>query len=341
MLRLASTLLVAPFLLADDSPRLGHAADTELTRTWSIRTVRSIEDATMTMNENPQDIGSGSTSTSTVDLTVVDRIAAAADGAPTRFTRTYEAIDTDSKMEGMEESEGMEVRMDQGSSELAGLAVDFTWDADSEEWSRDWNEESDGDDEWLEDLTVDMDLRGILPDDDVEVGASWDVPIGVLSDLLTPGGTLEVFDTGDDDLPEGGIAIMIPSPGDVGRWAELEGDVRARFAGIVEEDGPRVAKIVLEIDVEGEVDLVDELEERATERGADEEYTEATLTRTLEGEITVEWDLAGGHFAAVDGVLEGSVEFYASWTIALQGFDLEIEVERAETTETTISASQS
>jgi hypothetical protein len=343
MLRTAATsLLIAPFLLSDDAPRLGYDAGAEVTRTWSIRTVRTVEDATMTMNENPQDIGSGSVSTSTVDVAIVDRVAAVDSGAPTRFSRTYESIDTASKMEGIEESEGMQFRMDEGSSELAGLSVDFAWDADQEEWSRDWSEESDGDDDWLEDLAADMDLRAILPGEEPSVGDSWDVPVGALADLLAPGGTLEVFDDGGgDDVPEGGIAIMIPSASDVGRWDELEGDVRATFEGIVEEDGPRVAKIVLEVDVEGEVDLVEDLEDEAAERGADEEYTEAVLTRTLEGRIVVEWDLAQGRFAAVEGTLEGSSEFYASWTIAFQGLDLGIEVERAETSETTISASQS
>lgn len=328
-----------PLALTDDTPRLSYEEGAEVTRTWTLRSTRDVDSASLTMNENPQDIGSGSSSSTTVSIEIRDALQAVADGAPRRFTRTFEAIGTEQAISGFEDSDEVQMRDSSGTSELVGAEVLFAYDPDAEEWSLEYGEDSAGEEAWLEDLEPDMDLSEALPDGDVAVGETWEVPLSILDHLLTPGGDVDVRPDEDVGGGEGGIAISIPSVGDIGRWDELEGTVQARYLEVVEEDGPRVARIQLTIDVEGDLDIADMLEDEAAERGAEETYAEATVTRTLEGKVTIDWDLAAGRFAEVEGTLSGTGEFYAEWTLAVQGFELELGVERSDSVEYEIEAS--
>ncbi|MEM9381437.1 MAG: hypothetical protein AAGB93_15895 [Planctomycetota bacterium] len=328
-----------PLGLLADTPKLSYDEGAEVTRTWTLRSTRAVDSATLTMNENAQDIGSGSSSSSTLSIEVRDAVQAVSDGAPQRFLRTIEAVGTEQEISGFDDSEGVQMKDTSGTSELVGAGVLFTFDPDAEEWEREYDEDSSGEEAWLEDLAPDMDLSGILPEDDVAVGETWDVPLSILDDLLKPGGELDVRPEDDEGGQEGAIAITIPSVGDVGRWHEMEGSVQARYLELVEEDGPRLARIQLTVDVKGELDLADYLEDEAAERGVDETYSEAALERTLQGKVTIDWDLAAGRFADVEGTLSGTGEFFSEWTLAVQGLELGLGVERSGTFEYEIEAS--
>lgn len=343
MLRPASLLALAPLAalaLIDDTPRLAYDEGSEVTRSWSVDITRSINEATLGINGDGRDIGSDSTRSATIEIQVIDRVEGVADGAPTLFVRSYESIDTNTEIDGLEESEGMEVRSDDGASALAGSDVRFEYDADAEEWSRSFDEDSSGDDEWLDALDPDMDLAMILPDDEVEVGDGWEVPVAVVDALLLPGGELDVDEGGDDAPEEGAISIVVPNAGDIGRWSELDGSVDATLSEIVDEDGRRLARIELAIDVEGEIDITDDLDEKAEARGASETYSDATIERTLEGKVKVDWDLEAGRFATVEGELVGTANLFTSSIIATSGIELEIEVESDEEIVVEISATQ-
>lgn len=329
MFRTASTLLVLPFALAaNDTPQLQHTEGAAIERAFTVESRRSIDTSTLSLMGNDQDIGTGSERTSTLNLEVIDTIKKVVDGRATSFVRAFDAVSTEAATEGMEESEGVVVRDDDGASELEGAAVAFTWDADAEEWKLAFDEDTTGDDDWLEDLDQDLDLARLFPDDaKPEVGDSWDLDGEFLMALLNPGGTVEIQPEDDDsDLPEGGIALTIPSADASKHWEDLEGEVVATYAEIVEED-PRLARIVIKVDVSSEVDLVEMLEEEASERGVDETYSEAITTRELAGEITVLWDLGANRLHSLSGEIEGPVELSATWSLDAGGMELEVSYE--------------
>lgn len=338
MLRASAAVLLLPLVVSGDSPRLAYSEGTEVTRTWTLESIRTTDSVTLVINGNEQDVGSGATNRTAFSAEITDQILAAEDGAPSRFMRTYESVDTDSAIEDFEAGDGMQIRDGSGSSELVGASVLFDWNADAEEWKRSYDEDSAGDDDWLDDLDADMDLADVLPADEVEVGDSWEVPVSLLDTLLRPGGEIDVRDD-ESEAPEGAISIQIPNVSDFGRWGELDGTIEATYTELVEEDGPRIARIVLDIDVDGEIDVIDELEENSADRGSEDDYTEAQLTRELKGKITIDWDLEAGYFVALEGDLEGTSEFYGAWTISAQGFEIDLEVERAEEFDYEIKAS--
>lgn len=339
MLRAPAALLLLPLAIGGDSLKLGYSEGDEVTRTWTLQSTRTTESATLSLNGNDQDIGTGATNKAAFSVEITDQILAAADGKPSRFMRTYGTVETEASIEDFEAGDGMEMRDGSGSSDLVGASVLFDRDADTEEWKRSYDEDSAGDADWLDDLDVDMDLAGVLPEGDVAVGDTWEVPVSLLDALLRPGGEIDVRDDDDEGAPEGAVAIQVPSASDFGRWGELDGTIEATYAELVEEDGPRIARIVLEIDVEGDIDIADELTESSADRGAEEDYAEAQLTRVLAGKITIDWDLTAGRFASIEGTLEGTSEFYAAWTLSVQGMDLDLAVDREGEFEYEISAS--
>jgi len=321
MLKTSPLLFVLPLLsLSADTPRIEHGASRELVRTYEVSSARSIDTAVINVMGQDQDVGSGMTRSKTLSLVVADKILAAKDGAPTRFHREFTSASTD---QDVGELEGVEVVDASGSSELEGLGVIFTRDAEDGEWGREYDEDSEGEDEWLEELAPGMDLSSILPEGEVAVGDSWDVPVSILGDLLRPGGTVDVKSDLGPDVPEGGVAVTVPGVPEDGGWDAFEGEVVARYESIEEEDG-RQAKIILTFELSGELDRVEDLEAEAAERGADEEYSEALLTRSLSGEVVVRWDLVGHHALSAEGTLTGESTFNAAWTIDAGQMQLEL-----------------
>ncbi len=108
---------------------------------------------------------------------------------------------------GEERSEDAELR-----SDLEGLAVEL--EGDDQEFSADWAEGSDGDDEALEGLTMSMDLEVLLPGEVVEEGASWEVSVDLLDQLRDPAGDVGLTSGG----AEGGLRCT-----DEGRHAGARG----------------------------------------------------------------------------------------------------------------------
>lgn len=334
MLKSSPLLFLLPLLpLSAGTPKVAHGAGREIVRTHEVTSVRSLDTAVISVLGQDQDVGSGTDRSKTLSLVVEDKILAATDGSPTRFRRGFTSVSTD---RAMDELEGVEVMDSSGASELEGLDVTFTLDAEDGEWSREYDEDSLGEDAWLEDLTPGMDLSSILPEGEVAVGDSWDVPVSILGDLLRPGGTVDVSRDPGVDAPEGGVAVTVPGGPADGGWDAFEGEVVARYESIEEEDGRR-AKIVLTLELSGELDRVEDLEAEAAERGAEEEYSEALLTRSLAGEIVVLWDLIGHHALSAEGTLTGESTFNAAWTINAGQMELDLEYEEEGSVEHEIS----
>ncbi|MEM8709916.1 MAG: hypothetical protein AAGG01_03110 [Planctomycetota bacterium] len=337
----ASLAVAAAATCSEEVPTYRCAPEDTASSAWTLETVREVSEASLSLMGNSQDIGSGSTSTSTLTLEVSEEIAKATEeGGPLVISRSYETVTVDVEREGLEESEGMVIRDDDGSSELEGATVIFEFDEDAEDWSASFAEDSSGSEEWLEELAPRIDLASLLPGGDPPaVGDTWDIDPAHLVDLLLPGGEV-VVDTPEDsgDVPDGAISITVPSAGDIKGHDELEGDLTGTFQEVVAEDEGSFARIVIKVDVSAEIDIVDLLEQAAEDRGVEESYNEAVLDRAMEGELTLLWDLKNHRAASLEGVLSGTEELVADWSIDAGGNNIEIQVSSSAEITKTIEA---
>ena len=341
---------VAPFLVAaqappglqgEETPALAFASDTVVSQSWEIEQTSEASVSTLTFGGNPQDMGSGSIRTTTRSFETTDAIETATDGALRVFERTYDTVSSETDTKGFEESETVKIVDRDTASLLEGLTVRFEYDEDTEEFNRSFTEDDAGEDEWLDELSAASYLAAALPEDEVEVGASWSLEPTFLRDLLTPGGKVNHQPAPDlPDQPEGGLAITVPSPGGLTRWDEMEGSIDVEYTSIDEsEDGARIATLVVTIDVEGEFDIAEELAEEAEDSGATNEYDSGTLERSLAGEVTIQWNLDENLPHSVEGELEGTTAFEASWSMDTGQFELDAATERETDDSYSISAS--
>ena len=220
-------------------------------------------------------------------IVVKDRIEGVEDGRPSAVVRLFVDLSQETKF-SLEEEQVEEL----STSDLEGRTVRFAWDDEEEEFVAEVADEEDElDEDVLEWLLEDLDLRGILPDEKVEEGDEWEFDPAVYLAFMWPSGLLDFH---VEEQQEG--------PGDIDREIGqdtiegIEGTGKARFDGVREEDGVRVAVLQVEMSIETGADLT-----LNTEDG-DEVEMEVAIERDLTGEIL--WDLEHGHFHSAE--LEGS-----------------------------------
>lgn len=295
----------------------------ETYRSFSVALTFGLEDLAMRVNDQEMPFGMGQFDPTdiegevTYDLEVVDRFTAVADGRATRIERRFETVETAYEVFEDSGEETME--------ELEGETVVFTWNAEDEDYDREWGEDSDGDRDELEPLAADLDLLALLPPDDVEEGDSWEVPASALSGLLLPGIDFERAGESDiegmDDVP---VELIAPL-----REAMEETMLELTFVGLRGGDGGELALIELSFSSEVSIDISDVLAERMADQDeveADVDAFTLDLYLDLEGELL--WDLAKGRFSSfeIDGDL--AVDMYAEATMRMGGPDsIPIEVE--------------
>lgn len=198
-------------------------------------------------------------------VTVSDEYAAVGEGRPERLKRTYETISSDTSITQQFPMAGIDMDETIGSqSELEGQMVIFEWDEEEGELVPSFEDEE-TDEELLEDLNEDMDLRALLPSDEVSEGDTWDIDLEELGRILAAGGDLKIVPN-EDDMPDmGGMSGMQGMSGmsSANQFVgDLEGTATAEFSGIEEVDGARVAVIEIEIEVTSSQDLTEEVREQ-------------------------------------------------------------------------------
>ena len=167
---LAAGFALVAFPLGIESLRYSIAADDTTSSNWTLTSEREVHSGSLSVMDQTQDVGSGSSVSSEAQFEFLDTFPKATeDGAPLSITRSYETVGSEMAREGLEGA-GIIAIDESGASDLEGIEVEFAYDADAEEWSATFAEESDGDEEWLEELTPRVDLTGLLPDDSVDVG---------------------------------------------------------------------------------------------------------------------------------------------------------------------------
>lgn len=337
--------LAAPALLAfrplGTSISFAPADGSSVTKTFTSTVEYSLDDMSMLMNgeENPMMPSMEMDMNTVQTITVTDEYGGVSDGRPTKLTRTFDAAGNEMEVEMVMDVMG-QVQEDSssgsGSSALEGYSVVFTWDADAGEYSKAFADGSDGEDEHLEGLIEDMDLRVLLPDGEVSEGHEWDIDLAGLVDILAPGGDLVI-----DLQMDGAQATGGPDPTMMSNVREmfgdmLEGSATGKFTGTRDEDGVTVAVIEIEIEIDTAKDMSEFVEELMGDQLPAE--VELSLDRVdvefaLQAKGTLLWDLRGGHvhYFVLEGDSAVSMDMEMSLDMGGQAMTFEMSMEMSGT----------
>lgn len=301
---------LAPLVAAPETPRVAVEPGTKLTKTFTNELHLELEEVNVTVNGEDQ--GSPPevpevTIDDAGEIAFVDEYVSTGGGRATELVRTFETLSDESSQTGPGPDGEIVEDSRSGSSELEGESVRFTWDGDAEAYDAVFaDEDSDASTDLLDDLDADGDYRFLLPEEDVEVGDSWELDADAFDRISSPGGDLKILDDEDDGDTEFSDQFE----------DNLSGEVVVTLESI--EDG--IATLTVECEVETTVEN-DEVPEGAP--AGMEVLQVFTFTFAAEGELI--WDMEAGH--AVSMELAGDVELTIG-TTQTQG-DNEIEVEQS------------
>ncbi len=240
-------------------------------------------------------------------IVVSDRYGELAADGPDTLTRTFDTLSGSStaSFSAAGDSQDQDASME---SELEGKTVVFTRGDDGYEVAF-ADGDDDADEDLLENLEEDMDLRFLLPEDDVDEGDTWEVPLSDFLALLQPGGNLGLGGS-DDEADEA-------APVDVDEMLEsfqesldeiLEGTCVCTYNGTREIDGVEVGEITLEITVSSTVDLVELITSVAEDNDQPApDFEFADLNIDVEAEGTLFWNLATGLLHSLELSSDGEV----------------------------------
>ncbi|HUR28263.1 MAG TPA: hypothetical protein VM509_08745 [Planctomycetota bacterium] len=218
-----------------------------------------------------------------------DEIEDAEDGGPTKIVRTF--VDIGGNRSRSVKVPERDVREDTSEleTELEGKRVVLERKGSS--WTAKWAEDDEKTDaKLLEGLDGDVDLRAFLPDKSVSEGDTWSVEPSAFKNLQRPSGRLSRHGKGEDPAEQNRFEAMLDD--------SIDGKITAKFSGVREEGGVRVA--VIAINAELRVHGTQEID--GGEAG--QIKNEIALSYTLEGEIL--WETSAGF--AQSASLGGSVD---------------------------------
>ena len=327
-------VLVGPAILAFST--LGAdlsfhpAKGTSLTKTVIQTAEMSLDDMTISQNGqeiDPSMLGSVEMQMTTEQtVTFTDTYADVADGQAKQLRRTFDELASKVNTSMSNPMMG-DMDMDVNSeSELEGMTVKFTWDADADEYVASFADDAEGDAKLLEGLRADLDYTGFLPSGEVEKGATWDVdPLNMLA-VLAPGGSLKLEPVDMDESMMGMGAGPTPSADEF--LQAIEGSVKAEFLGLREGDGPSIAVIKLTFDITSASDLTDLIKETMKDMEMPEmemEFDSFDMEFAYEGEGEIHWNVAAGHIAGFEISGEVTMSIDQSMNISMQGMEMAME----------------
>lgn len=290
-----------------DQPAFSPAEGARLTKTFVVGGDFSLDEFSAIVDG--QDIGAmlGSMEMSLEvqnTVTVTDTYVSSDGGRPEKLERTFDSLEGLTTVALTTDFGGEDQDMS-SESELEGITVVFTWNDEEGEYEVEIEGEDD-DEELLDGLVEDMDLRVFLPPGEVSVDDTWDVDLELLGDVAFPGGNLKIL---PEDLDEGGEDMDVFDEifgEDFGEYLSelLEGTCVCTYKGVSEEEG--LAEINVAIEIGSAADLTDMLTQ-ILESVADEVGEEipfsielADLNLDFEGEGVLMWDLENGRISSFE-----------------------------------------
>ena len=326
---LTHPVLLAPALLAFSAVTLEHEirfapeADSTVSKTFSSEMEFNLDD--MSIVVDGQDISSmmGAFEMSMVtesSISVTDTYLAVADGRPTKLKRTFDSLEANASVDIATEMGG-ETQDIPSSSPLEGATVIYTWNPDEDKYDVAFEEDG-GDEDLLEGLVEDFDLRVMLPDGPVSVDDSWTVDPDALIELAMQAQSLKLL---PDDMEDMDMDLMEQFMGD--DFAEMLGDIydgaiTCTLKGTHEEEGATLADISVVIELTASADLTDmilEVISTIAENEGEEmppiDFTAADLNADLDGEGTLVWNLSANRVQSMDLNADFSAAFDISASV--------------------------
>lgn len=333
-------LLAFPALIAftqpGQEPAFSPAAGSSVTKTYESTEEMTLDEMSVSMNGQEQDpsmMGMEQTIVTTMKIVVTDEYTAVADGRPTTLTRTFGEMATGMSMEMSHAMMG-DMSMDMsGESPLEDLSVVFVWNEEDGDYRVKFAEDSDGDEELLEGLVEDTDLRGFLPGNEVSEGDTWSVEPEVLRGLLAFGGAMKMeFDSDDLQEMSMGMGGGSPPPPDA-FLGELEGEVTAEFTGTREEDGATCAVIKVIAEISSAKDMTDffveQMEEAELPEGMEEmemSYQSVDIEFEWEAEGILLWNMDAGRLQSIEMNGNGASTIDMAMSMAMMGQEMDMEM---------------
>jgi len=304
-LTLTLTAALAP---TETTIRFAPEEGLSLTKTFESRTSAELEELLFEMGGEEVEIPEIPEISIRTSETLVfeDTYDAVEEGRPTRLSRSFQELGR-SRSEDMPGPEGERVEVEgEESSELVDTVVIFTWDEDEEEYTAEYDEDADGDEELLDGLFADADLLGFLPEGEVAEGDTWEADIDAFHKLFNPGGDLTFLDEEgestrteiDEDLEE-----------------SMEGEIECELEGV--EDGLAIIAITLEVEGMGDIETELEGDGEMVDDGV--QLREISVESEYEGAMV--WDLEAGHLVSIELVGEAEVSILEKVTLNISTGD--------------------
>lgn len=286
-------------------PVPGQRVEKEFVATTSLE----LNSASLVVDGEYEDVPIEMSTLTTTRLSVRDEYAEVGGGRPLRIERQYIAVGAQATADSRTNVlGGGDIEVDHASA-LEGRGVRFDWDPAASAYTRRFSDETSEPDELeralLDGLDEDLDLRGWLPDDSVDVGDRWRVEPAVLLGSFRPGGELALVPT-DATAAErlgafggsGGIAGLLGTP---------TGTIEGKLLEVRGPAGARLATMEFAIDVRFFAELSGENWPAFVDPAppGDEEVKVTVSTTELDaladrGVATLVWNVDAGRFASFD-----------------------------------------
>lgn len=308
IIRTASLGLLVPALLAlspvEDELSFHPVEGLSLTKTFSFEFDFALDDVQMLVDG--QDMG-GMIAGQIPEvqmantMTVVDTYNTMGEGRPLQLTRLFEEL--------LWEYDAGEESGSESVDDLEGQEVRFAWDEDQGIYVVSVvDEEAEVDEEILNSLGEDMDLRGILPDGPVSEGDTWELSGERVWTVLMPG--MDLAKSMDSaDVPAEAQPVMDFFRDQIDRFAEGF-RFQCEYMGSREEGDTMVGVIAITVESTLEIDMVPMIEDMLAQNEMPIEpnidYADIELELSGSGELL--WNLRAGHVQHFE--LESDVAFF-------------------------------
>ena len=304
-LRQLTTLCLATPLLLALQPRADNVSfapedGSSLSKEFQVQFDLVLGDLTLLLNgmDMSESMPADFELSSELNMTVADEYVEVSDGVPLELIRTYEALEM--VWETPDDSGEAE-----GIDEMVGKSVRFKWDEDAEEYVVSFHE-SEGDEDELESLGIDMDMRAVLPEDEVSEGDTWSLDPKEVAAMILFGTSMDQdmsFEFEDDEMGIGPLLEAELKPQIEALMDELTAE--CTYKGRRESEGVTVGAIDIQVEAEGELDLSGLIAGMIEAQVPPEveisvDIQEAIVSLALEGEGTLLWNLEAGHMHAFE-----------------------------------------
>jgi len=335
----ALTLFAAPLLISGEGRGTKIAFSVEpgssITKTYETETELTLDNFDMTMNgqEPPMMPGMDMTVNGVTTFEVEDTYSKVADGRPTMLTRSFDTLTGSSEvameLDIMGEIQNQDMSMEM-SSVLEGETVEFVWNEEEEAHDVVLPDGSALEEEDVEGLVEDMDYRILLPEDEVDEGDEWEVPLEALHTILAPGGDTKLIPEEMEEMGGFGGGGEMGSSSDYFN-EDVEGEFTATFDGMRKTDDGEVAVIKFTFELSNAIDLTDQtresLEDSELPEGVGEmevEHVDIEIAYEGEGELT--WNLDAGHFHTFEA--SGDFEMLLDQGMIINAMGQEMSIEQ-------------